>query len=212
MIEGVTTYARPFAWTLVPADSETAPLMLCLHGYRQDREQALNDWGELKGRVHLLVADGPLVHECGRRPRRIGHAWYVYDGDRERLEKELRITSQALDDLIGQASKEIKVSELWLGGFSQGGYMALYYSLQHNRDVCRLHVVGGNLHASLMPDELQGLNVDLHHGEHDEDFSLKMMTTLETELQQRGAVVKRQSFDCAHEVIPKMIDVFINTG
>lgn len=204
MIEGRGRYSRPLEWTLDPV-SGPAPLVLLLHGLRQDRRFSLEAWGPLAGRVHRLAAAGPCVHEWGR-PRRIGNAWYVYDGDREALQGEMALTSAALDTLIDDVAGRVEISDLWVAGFSQGAYLALYYGLAHNRAVTRVQAIAGNVNVHATFESLAGKTVHLEHGREDAACPVERMEQLEQLLSQRGAAVTRRLHACGHEVIPGMMD------
>ncbi len=202
MIEGASPYTRNLNWTLVPA-SGPAPLLVVCHGFRQDRDFSLEAWAPLQDKVHLLAVEGPLVHETGR-PRRIVHAWYVYDGDRGKLRTEFDITCQALDRVIADVSSQVEMTALWLGGFSQGAYLALYYGLAHNPAVSVVHAVAGNFHIDFAFESLEGRKVLLEHGNRDPTCPVERIEQLEALLIERGATVSRTMHEAKHDFTEAM--------
>lgn len=196
------SYSRPLEWVLEKA-SGPAPLLVLLHGFRQDRFTALKQWSALKGRAHLLAVEGPLAHESGH-PRRISSAWYVYDGDRERFRREMDLTCRALDGLVAHVASTVDIRGNWVGGFSQGGYLALYWALCHSIGFEKVHSVGGNLNPDFLPASLPSCRVVLSHGSKDEFLGPQKMEALEGALRNRGADVSRHLHEAGHEFTPAM--------
>ncbi|MGE4157650.1 MAG: alpha/beta hydrolase [Planctomycetota bacterium] len=196
------SYIRPLEWSLDKAGGR-APLLVLLHGYRQDRATALSQWSAYKGRVHLLSVEGPLAHESGN-PRRISSAWYVYDGNRERFRAEMDLTCRSLDNVVAHVAPTLDIKETWVGGFSQGGYLALYWALCHSLGMRRVHSVGGNLNADFLPAILPNTRVILSHGSKDEFLPPLKMESLESSLKERGVEVSRHSHEAGHEFTAAM--------
>jgi predicted esterase len=190
-------YRRPFCWTLAKAAQKTAPLMLLLHGFRQNKEDALKYWAPFQGKAHLLAVDAPLVHEYAR-PRKIGKAWYVYDGDRGNFQQEMIWTAEALQGLVNDISRKIGNKRLFLGGFSQGAYMALYYSLVFASDVDFVHAVCGNLNVNFVNRKKLTTEVCLHYGRDDNTCPEGKMQKLEELLKAKKCPVSRESFKGGH--------------
>jgi len=84
-------------------------------------------------------------------------------------------TSLFLDEIIENASKDLNFNDIWIAGFSQEAYMALYYGLQHNKKITHIQAIAGNFHNSMMPANLETKNIWLHCGKKDPHISEEKM-------------------------------------
>lgn len=110
------------------AEGKRYPLITALHGVAQDPAQIRRDLAPLMKRQCIwLFPRGPYPVEVrGRHVQRIGYAWYMFDGDQERLRQSMDASCShligVLDTLWNQHPVDLGHSAVI--GFSQGGYLA----------------------------------------------------------------------------------------
>lgn len=104
------------------------PLVVGLHGMGQDESHLKRDLAPLLERDYLwLFPRGPYPLEVrGKDSMRVGHAWYMFDGNQERLAASMELTARHLLGIIDTLwnSFRIDLSRAVVLGYSQGGYMA----------------------------------------------------------------------------------------
>lgn len=115
---------------LLPENIEAGkryPLITALHGMGQDAGRIKRDLAPLQsGSCVWLLPRAPYPLEVRGREVRIGYAWYMYDGDQQRLRQSMDITCKHLLGVLDEVWNKypVDLGHSALLGFSQGGYLA----------------------------------------------------------------------------------------
>lgn len=182
----------------VSPGSETGKLLVMLHGWGADARD-LVDLAPMLNLPHYqwLFVNAPFFHP--QIPQ--GRAWY--DLESQNFEG-LHQSRQGLRNyLIGLESQTgIPLNRTVLGGFSQGGAMALDVGL--TLPLAKVFALSGYLHFQPEPQTSQIAPILLVHGSQDMVVPVRMAHQARAELQTIGATVEYQEFPMGHE-IPSMV-------
>ncbi len=130
---------------LIDPGSAGEPVLLLLHGVGSD-ERDLNPVGrELLRHGSVVSVRAPFPgHPWGYGP---GHAWYRFQPDMQPVAETYAAGAAALAAFIDELPARLGMSPgpLILGGFSQGGAMALDYALRHHPTVQGVAIWSGYL-------------------------------------------------------------------
>jgi phospholipase/carboxylesterase len=188
----VTTPARPPA-TLV-----------FLHGHDDDPDAAAGLVRSMADVAwHVVVPRGPVETGAGRR------AWWRSDDDGAPVEADVLAAVTVVDDVVRRHGGVPIV----LGGFSQGGALALALALRADPPDDVGVLAGAYAVGAWLPD-LVGLETDVDgaaqrrlpvliaHGEDDEAVPVMLGRSAARLLDRRGVPVTYRSLDVGHEVAP----------
>lgn len=217
-----TLLRRPFTHEvqtlLVPPASLTGdppPLFVDLHGQGQTGARQARWMGPaVPPGFAAAFPDGfyPLEVRRPERPIRIGRAWYHYStddraaflGHLDRAVDELWATVDAAVDALGADPARV-----FLGGFSQGGYLTHVACLRRPERVAGWLVQMGGLRRDYVPGglpDLSGKPVLVQQGSQDTSFTPAMAEEVMALLRGQGADVTLQTFDVAHVITPAMAE------
>lgn len=144
------------------------------------------------------------------KPVRVGRAWYLYSTeDRPAFLASLDVAVDALWATIGEAIAALGADpgQVWLGGFSQGAYLAQVAALRRPGDVRGWIAQAGGLREDYIPGglpDLAGRAVLLQHGTADRSIPPETAERAATLLRQRGADVTLEFVDADHRITPAM--------
>lgn len=195
------------------AGDATAPLLLALHGMGMDEDAfALLLQGLLPLPVRILVPRAPFPVEV-RRERRIGAAWYAYDGDPARFRRELDRLDGLLLDLVRHVEREHRLAPRArvLLGFSQGGYCGAVVALRHPDVFGGLVVSGARVKTEMLEDEMRAaaarrFRVLLLHGLRDVHVLPEAAERSRDALAASGLDVELHTFDAGHALGREQIE------
>jgi phospholipase/carboxylesterase len=196
------------------ADDPTAPLVVALHGMGMDEDGfALLLQRLLAVPCRVLVPRAPFPIEV-RREKRIGAAWYAYDGDPTRFRRELDRLDGLLLGLVRQVEAGLGLvpRARVLFGFSQGGYCGAVVALRHPDVFDGLVVSGARVKTEMLADELQGVaarrcRVLLLHGLRDVHVLPEAAQRSRDALAAAGLQVELHEFDAGHALGREQIEV-----
>ena len=171
-------YSRPLPVRFRPGPTPDAPLVVLCHGMGETPDPFAARWPRVTALpVHLIAPAGPHPFEIRDADGiRIGHAWYLYDGEREPFRDTVTRSAEWLVNVI----ESLETREGWtpvsrtLLGYSQGAYFGYVAALNHQDHFDRLVAVAGRLKkeftagALATPGTLRTLVV---HGEQDRAVS-----------------------------------------
>jgi predicted esterase len=182
------------------------PLVIALHG-RGMSERALERWlrpGIDRGGLSWWVPRGPLPQEF--ESRRIGYAWYVFDGDQATLKASMDEARPYLLDLVAAARRTLRPPSVTLFGFSQGAYLASYVALSRPDLFDRLVCCGGRPKAEFVGDlaAARRVRVLVQTGARDTAVPPELVAKGVAPLRAAGLDVLEKSYDAEHKVTPEM--------
>jgi len=204
-----TVTLRSRVWTFGSAD-RGAPLVIALHGQGMT-PRALERW--LRPGIEATAAAGGGAWWLPRgilpleiRHRRIGYAWYVFDGDQAKLRTSMDEARAYVVGLAALARRRQASSRITLFGFSQGAYLASYVALNHPDLFGRLVCCCGRPKAEFLADlaPARGLRVLVQTGARDQSVPPELIAKGVDPLREAGLVVEERSYDADHRVTEAM--------
>lgn len=212
LIEGSRPLAFDVPYTLVqPASFDPAKpcaLVIALHGMGQSPAHMQRAVEPLLDQPWIWVFPrGPWPYEI-RKPEKtiIGHAWYMFDGDQQRLRASMDIAGAHLCGLHDELRARLNIGRSAIIGFSQGGYLAGYVGPQNPQRFAGAACVAGRIkhefHAQATPVALAQI-----HGGHDP--AVKAQAAREAAEKSRALGFDVTYFEdpqAGHEISPAMYE------
>lgn len=191
----------------IPREEPGAPLVIALHG-RGMTERAFERWlrpGIGGARLTWWLPRGILPYET-EASRRIGYAWYVFDGDQEALRVSMDEACAHLVRLTAIAVRYLRPSRIALLGFSQGAYLASYLALSRPDLYGALVCCAGRPKAEFVADlqRAAGLRILVQTGSRDASVPPDVVARGVAPLRVAGLDVTERSYDCDHRLTPEM--------
>lgn len=187
-------------------ESANGPLIVLLHGRGSDEH-------DLQGLRTGLPSSAVLVTPRAPFPGAAwgyggGWAWYRFVGGTSPDAATFAESQSALDGLISELRDEFGVARpIVLGGFSQGGTMALGYALRHPGTLDGLLMFSGFLatHDSLQvsPESTSGLRLFWGHGLLDQMIPHAWAVAGRAALRGAGAEVTARDYRSGHWIEPE---------
>ena len=149
------------------------PLVIALHGMGHNEELMRRFMGALVDRPWIWAFPrGPHSFEM-RQPEkiRIGHAWYLFDGDQDALRRSMQATAQHLLDLHDLIRRDYPVATSAVVGFSQGGYLAGYVAPRNPERFKAAACVAGRIKHEFLQDAPRTVALAQFHGGKDENVA-----------------------------------------
>lgn len=192
----------------VPQAAAGRPLVIALHGWGM-RARSFERWLQpgIDAAGHSWwIPRGILPLEV--RSRKIGFAWYVFDGDQDALRASMDVARSYLVELAAQARAHLRPSSVTLLGFSQGGYLGSYVALSRPDLFDALVCCCGRPKAEFVADlgGARGTRVLVQVGDQDEAVSPELIAKGTDPLRDAGLDVTVQHFDAGHRVTPEMAE------
>lgn len=190
MLERVVTFSRDFTVScpitvVLPRAYEPErawPLVMALHGMGESDEIMQRYLEPLLEHPWIwCFPRGPYAHEV-RKPesRRLGYAWYLFDGDQPRLRESMDATATHLLAIHDRMRMQYPISASALVGFSQGGYLAGAIGPNHPQRFKAAGCIAGRLKWEFLdtapPEAHQSVSIAQFHGALDENVSLVLAT------------------------------------
>jgi len=181
-------------------------LVIALHGWGM-RARAFERWmqpGIDASDCSWWFPRGILPLEV--RSRKIGFAWYVFDGDQDALRESMDVSRDYLAALVAQARDALNPSSITLLGFSQGAYLGSYVALTRPDLFDALVCCCGRPKAEFVSSlgGARGTRVLVQVGDRDEAVSPELIAKGVDPLVAAGLDVTVQHFDAAHRVTSEM--------
>jgi phospholipase/carboxylesterase len=194
-----------------PGPSASRKTLVLLHGYGAPGDDLVGFADELVAAVPDLTV---LVPEGPNRVDLTGRAWLPAmsapnrQALSERMAVEVDRISQRVWKLIGYArGRGTACSDIYVGGFSQGGRIAAEVALRAPADCALgglLVLSGGKMPEVQLPDASgrTPMRVLVAHGTHDTVVGSAVGTALAEHFAQGGHAVRFVSFEGGHQIAP----------
>lgn len=208
-IRGEMPVTLHMSWRLDgAARAPDAPLVLALHGMGMDEDSfALLLQKLFVLPCRFLLPRGPYPVEVRGERRRIGAAWYAYDGDQERFLISMQRTESMLLELLRtvEGAQGLAPRRRYMLGFSQGGYCGSFVALRHPEVFAGTIVSGARvkteaLEAEIRAAGLRGFEALLCHGRRDAHVPLEAAERSRDGLGAGGIECELQTFDTGHSL------------
>lgn len=189
------------------------PLLVYLHGFKQNIatfKPLVQSLLSLEA-YHLFVQAPYPLYDRNREKKvaEWGRAWYLYDGEQAQFLRSLEHTSQFLENVITNVSRDLSIKRTAMLGYSMGGYVAGYYGLSRSDRIDELIVVGSRIKTEAFEDQehnVNHLNVLALHGQRDRSVkSVPQKRSCRT-LSEWGADVLFQELEEGHKLTQSYLD------
>jgi len=197
------------------------PWVILFHGFGADCSDLfpLSDIFPTQKKWNWLFPQGPLEIPLGMGWT--GRAWWPLDVEKMQMDiqrgidrdpglenpPELPVVREKLLKLI--TDLKVPWNQIVLGGFSQGGMMAMDLAFHAPEKPKGLMLLSSSLvskeNLKAKSKNLEGLSFYQSHGTHDPVLTFKNGQKLESFLKQSGLKGKLSAFEGAHEIPPKVI-------
>lgn len=190
----------------VPHEERGRPLVIALHGWGM-RPRQFERWLQPEieaGGLSWWLPRGILP--CEVRSRKIGFAWYVFDGDQQILREGMDEARSYLAGLIEQARRSLDPSSVTLLGFSQGAYLGSYVALTRPDLFDRLICCCGRPKSEFVEDwgGARGTKVLVQIGDQDESVKPELIAKGVDPMIEAGLDVSVRHYDAVHKLTPEM--------
>lgn len=187
-------------------EHEKPPLLVLLHGIGSNERDLFSFADYLDPRCIVVAVRAPAAYELG------GYSWFDIDFAHDRFvaDREQALAHlQLLIRFIGEAVTRYGADPhcVYLGGFSQGAFMALLTGLSQPSLVAGIVSLSGRLVddvdvVSLFAPKaaLAGLPILMTHGVRDQIIPIEQARHTRGILQQLPVALSYHEYDMAHEV------------
>lgn len=194
-----------------PGPDPRSPLIVMCHGMGENPTSWTGSWPRVLALpVHLIVPTAPYPFEIREKGGiRIGHAWYLYDGNEEPFRKTVEASATWLSRLV----TDLETREGWeprgraLIGHSQGAYFGYIAAFNHQRQFSHLVAVAGRLKSEFLAEALEkggDLSTLILHGEHDRSVRPEAGHRSHEALTTAGFASRLEFFPGGHRLIPQV--------
>ena len=192
-----------------PDAGDGTPVIVLMHGRGADSSDLAPLRRVLPERAALVLPRAPHPGlPWGYGP---GWAWYRYEGGTRPEPESFRASQAALDELV-QGLPELlgyRPGPVVLGGFSQGGTMALGHALRNPGSVPAVLVFSGFLpdhpDVRVTPESVEGTGIWWGHGTADPAVSHGWAVAGRTALASAGADLEARDYPIGHAISPQEI-------
>ena len=205
--ETPAAWALPIEW--LPAQGRPEQLILLLHGWAQDATMFLPLAQALRlqfPQAAVLAPNAPFPADGGRR----GYQWYSIDGidDTETWRQRVQAAAARVDRWVRLQQQRLAVmpAATALGGFSQGGLLALHAAVQADGLAGRVLAFGARM-VDLPAAAPRQTTLHLFHGAADRIFAVQHVRDLLDHLgQQKADATLDVAEGLGHELHPALVD------
>ena len=187
-------------------------MLVGLHGYGDDAERLADRLSGLRGAPYArLWLDGPFPIEVKEEgSRRIGRAWYQYDGDQGRFRDALSAGRDHVERVVDTvaAGHPVAADHAVLLGYSMGGYLAGWAGLQAPERWLGVVALATRVKAeALDPAAVAGQRLLVVHGEHDRFIGVDRARESAEAVGAMGAEVTVHAWGGGHGLKPEVAAV-----
>jgi len=182
------------------------PLVIALHGMGMTA-RTFERWLEpafAAGDQSWWIPQGILPRE--EPERRVGHAWYVFDGDQERLKESMDAARAYLVGLTELALRALQPTRVAILGFSQGAYLGSYLALSRPDLYGAVVCCCGRPKTEFVADlgGARGVSVLVQTGAEDAAMPPEVLARGVEPLKAAGVPVTERAYPGGHRLTPEM--------
>lgn len=181
--------------------TEDSSVLFLMHGYGSHMGDLVSLAGLIRNGSHLMICpNAPLSLQLGFN--QTGFSWGNYE-DQENYTNDINVSSERAFSTIDSAKSQygFNDSNLIIGGFSQGGSMALKMGFTKNRKfkgVMALSTILREDHQSYI--QRSDIPIFVSHGTNDKVLEIKEGRYINETLKSRNIDVTYKEYAMAHEI------------
>ena len=178
-----------------------------MHGYGASMHdlvsiaQAVND----KDYIYIFP-NAPIEMNVGFYQK--GYAWFPIETT------DFIESSELLEETIEQIIKSYKYNKIYIGGFSQGGMMALHAGLFSNRDYSGAIILSSkiidNKSTKIGINKPENTKIFISHGRFDSIIDIEEGRNIKQTLDKKGFDLFYKAYDIGHEISTDVIEDLSN--
>tara|TARA_B100000073_G_scaffold223004_1_gene185736 strand:- start:884 stop:1531 length:648 start_codon:yes stop_codon:yes gene_type:complete len=182
-------------------------IVIMMHGYGASMHdlvsiaQAVND----KDYIYIFP-NAPIEMNVGFYQK--GYAWFPIE-TADYIE-----SSELLEETIEQIIKSYKYNKIYIGGFSQGGMMALHAGLFSNRDYSGTIILSSKIiddkSTKIGINNPENTKIFISHGRFDSIIDIEEGRRIKQTLQKQGFDLFYKEYDIGHEISADVIEDLSN--
>ena len=182
-------------------------IVIMMHGYGASMHdlvsiaQAVND----KDYIYIFP-NAPIEMNVGFYQK--GYAWFPIE-TADYIE-----SSELLEETIEQIIKSYKYNKIYIGGFSQGGMMALHAGLFSNRDYSGTIILSSKIiddkSTKIGINKPDNTKIFISHGRFDSIIDIEEGRRIKQTLQKQGFDLFYKEYDIGHEISGDVIEDLSN--
>jgi len=197
----------PLSFLQRPAAATTPRpwLLVLMHGVGSNEQDLFSLAPQIPDRFHVLSLRAPFRMGPG------SHAWFDFsiepNGERTINEAQEAQSRALVAQTVQAASEQLGIPPELVGGFSQGGIMALSLLLSRPELMRAALVWHSRLLAQIVPhiapaDAFHGKHLWLSHGTQDNVIPLAAAQSIRRQVQTLPLRLSYEEFNSAHEIRP----------
>lgn len=183
------------------AEDADAPLIVLMHGRGANRFDLLGLVEHMPRTANVVFPEAP--HGAAQWGYGPGSAWYRFLGRNKPDPASFEQSMRELGELVASFSAR----KIVLGGFSQGGVMAMAYAISHPGTVAGALNFSGFLAdhptVQLNPESVKGTSFFWGHGTHDPAIPFELALEGRSALRAIGADLEAHDYDIGHWIDPR---------
>ena len=182
-------------------------IVIMMHGYGASMHdlvsiaQAVND----KDYIYIFP-NAPIEMNVGFYQK--GYAWFPIETT------DFIESSELLEETIEQIIKSYKYNKIYIGGFSQGGMMALHAGLFSNRDYSGAIILSSkiidNKSTKISINKPENTKIFISHGRFDSIIDIEEGRKIKQTLDKKGFDLFYKEYDIGHEISTDVIEDLSN--
>ena len=199
-----------------PASKATVKptVIILLHGYGSDEQDLFSLAQHFPENFLVISARAPFNNNSG------GYAWFQIDYSKqtripnlEQEEKSKALLLQFINQM--KATYAFDSTQLYLGGFSQGGIMSYNIGLSHPDKMKGIFVLSGILVPEIKPaikntDQLKNLRIFISHGTSDPVLSISQARESVAYIKELGLDPHYKEYPAVHTITGDMLTDLLN--
>lgn len=196
-----------------PHSEKQPPLLLLLHGVGSDEQDLFGLTDDINEQYIVVSARAPFPYPFG------GNSWFEIDLSEENFfvnENQLQASLAKIQTFLTEIIERYHADpqQVYIGGFSQGGFMALFTALTVPQRIAGVIAMSSRLapdleHYFAPADQFNGKPVLMVHGRQDDVIPIIWARRTRDILLNLPVVLEYHEFDMKHEVTGASLDVVL---
>jgi len=190
--------------------SKSYPLLVGMHGRGGNSEGFVSQYDKLEDPQVIYVApEGQYPLSMNVGPQWYRRSWAITNAGKQALKTSDKLVSAYILNTIKQVSKDYKVSDVYLLGFSQGAAFAYTIGLQNPETIKGVIGFGGYLmdvdkeYSPLTSEDIEAgkdLRIFIAHGIDDTAIKVETAREIKSMFEEKGYDLTYTEFEGRHDI------------